>query len=105
MYVLRPHVLSVDVCVRLYGMKPAGPEVGSASTVISEPGQRGMALSAYARSVAMSARCAKAEKGRRVKRRQSERRFMSLRINRPIPPFNPSFDAPGHVHDVAEAGH
>src|SRR5437764_7979863 len=108
MYVLRPHVLSVEVCVRLYGMNPAGPEVGSGSRVMTEPGQRGMAFSAYARSAAMSARCAKAEKGRkarRARRRPSEKRFMSLRINRPVSPFNPAFDSPLHVHDVAEAGH
>src|SRR5205085_8939194 len=85
-------------------MKPAGPVVGSGSSVITEPGQRGMAFSAYARSVARSARCAKAEKGRRARRTPSERRFMSLRINRPIPVFNPAFDPPLDVHDVAEAG-
>src|SRR6185503_7379135 len=32
-------------------------------------------------------------------------RFMSLRINGPIPLFNPAFESAVDVHHVAEAGH
>src|SRR6476619_5107558 len=67
------------------------------------PGQRGMALAAYARSVPRSARWAAAVRAMNVTRVPSESRFMSLRINRPIPPFNPRFEPALHVHHVAEA--
>src|SRR5438067_5692310 len=69
-------------------------------------GQRTSALVTYARMAAMSmGGAAWAESGSAAASAAKTSGFMSLRINGPIPLFNPSFQAAVDVYDVAEAGH
>src|SRR5437870_2123825 len=57
-------------------MNPAGPARLNCSSVITEPEQRGMAFAAYARSEAMSADCAEAQRGKRATRVARRNRFI-----------------------------
>src|ERR1051325_4724377 len=68
-------------------------------------GQRERLLAAYDFSGAnWSSICACAPAQTRSVAKRRRERFISLRINSPISPFNPSLESAGDVDDVAEAG-